>query len=106
MSIVIKESELESGLPKTTTSLCPECKANPRNIFPNLEIVMKKNPKEFINVFKKAISQIPKEDSAKMCPECKSVCAEELEFAFSTYMEMVATVMRYGFNINVDMGGR
>jgi hypothetical protein len=83
-------------------SLCPTCKANPRNIFPGLEMVLKKNPKEFINVFKKALGDLPKDDPTKMCAECKKVTVEEMGFAFASYKEMVRKVMRFGYNITVE----
>jgi hypothetical protein len=83
-------------------SLCPRCKANPKNIFPNLEVVLKKNPKEFITIFKKSISEVPQTNQANMCAQCKNVITEEMEFAFNSYKEMVTKVMRYGFNIEVD----
>ena len=82
-------------------TLCPKCKANPKNIFPNLEVILKKNPKEFINVFKKSISEVPQTNQAQMCASCMNIVAEELEFAFNSYQEMVRKVMRYGFNIEV-----
>ena len=83
-------------------SQCPRCKANPKNIFPNLEVVLKKNPKEFINVFKKAIAEVPQDNPTTMCAHCRNVTTEEMEFAFNSYKEMVRKVMRYGFNIEVD----
>ena len=84
---------------------CPACRANPQNIFPSLEMVLKKNPKEFITIFKKAVEQIPSENRAGMCADCKKVTLEEMSFAFGSYKEMVGKVMRYGYNINIDGDG-
>jgi len=98
-------TEYSKGDPKGKyRSLCPKCKANPKNIFPNLEMVLKKNPKEFITVFKKAISEMPSQDSATKCGECKNVTVEELQFAFGSYREMVGKVMKHGFNILLEEG--
>jgi hypothetical protein len=85
-------------------SICPTCQANPENIFPELEIVLKKNPREFITFFKKSVSKIPPKDTAKMCTVCKKITVEEMTFAFDSYREMVQNVVKYGFNLNTKGG--
>ena len=59
---------------------------------------MKKNPKEFITVFKKNLEQLPGEGKQKMCKACKKVTVEEMEVAFASYGEMASKVIQYGYN--------